>query len=598
MNSVTREFERRVEHHQFLYQQLNKKVDLFSWIRAIVFLVSLSFSVYLLSVHEIVVALIVFSLGFIFFGTLVNWHNRLKFRRGLQFEHIDLNKKEIALLERDFQGLDQGHGYLDKNHPYSSDLDVFGHRSLFQLLNRSRLRLTKDKLAEWLSTPADVKEILLRQEAVKELTTKDEWRQRFLALGGVLFKGKEGGKQDDLLPILNLEVSTQSLAFIKLAKNIVTPLAIGLLIYLSFHPENWSVLLVFFVVNYILSGRYGIKSIDATLIGGQIFSTIKTYSMLLEHIEQGNFQSTILSKLHVRLKEEQLSSKSIRKLGRIVHLMESRSNMFYAVLNGLFLIDFHILYRYFNWKKTYSHLVESWVDTVSTFDVVAGMSSYASGNPTFVFPQIFASGHQYEAQGLGHPLLNQKMLKTNDFTLEGKGSVVLLTGSNMSGKSTFLRTLGLNAVLAYAGAPVAASSMSLSRFNVFTSMRNQDNLDENISSFYAELKRLNQLLKTLKTQEFPTFYLLDELLKGTNSSDRHTGCEALIRQLVCENAYGLISTHDLALTSLDQEVSQLRNFSFNSDVKGDKIYFDYKLSEGACRSFNASYLMKKMGIGI
>ena len=198
----------------------------------------------------------------------------------------------------------------------------------------------------------------------------------------------------------------------------------------------------------------------------------------------------------------------------------------------------------------------------------------------------------------GNPLIFANERICNDFSLKEQGQIAVVTGSNMSGKSTFLRTLGVNAVLAFTGAPCCAASITLSNFQVFTGMRTQDNLEEHVSSFYAELKRIKQLLETVQKNESPVFFLLDEILKGTNSKDRHLGSAALVRQLSEEQAFGLVSTHDLELGDLADVMDKVVNYSFNSHINGNEISFDYKLTRGICRSFNASKLMENMGIKI
>jgi len=225
------------------------------------------------------------------------------------------------------------------------------------------------------------------------------------------------------------------------------------------------------------------------------------------------------------------------------------------------------------------------------------ISAFAFANEKYIFPKVNEGAPIFSAEKLGHPLIPSKQRINNNFQLKGKGAIGVITGSNMSGKSTFLRTIGVNAVLAFAGAPVCADQLELSIFQVFTSMRTKDNLEENISSFYAELLRLKMLLQTINENR-PVLFLLDEILKGTNSADRHIGAESLIIQLSQLNAFGLISTHDLKLGKLKLKTDKLRNYNFSSSIDGQEIIFDFKLRDGICRSTNASQLMAKIGIQI
>jgi DNA mismatch repair ATPase MutS len=241
---------------------------------------------------------------------------------------------------------------------------------------------------------------------------------------------------------------------------------------------------------------------------------------------------------------------------------------------------------------------ESWLNILFEYEAVSCLAGLNYIQKKWSFPQIVADGFTYDASQISHPLIFKGKAVANDFVLNDNPATWIITGSNMSGKSTFLRTLGINAVLAFAGAPVAASEMKLSRFLVFTSMRTEDNLQESTSSFYAELKRLKQLLEYINDQ-IPVFYLLDEILKGTNSSDRNTGGKALIRQLQGTNSSGIIATHDIELSNLEKEApGKIYNFSFSSDVTDGQLFFDYKLKEGVCRSFNATELMRQIGIQV
>jgi len=231
-------------------------------------------------------------------------------------------------------------------------------------------------------------------------------------------------------------------------------------------------------------------------------------------------------------------------------------------------------------------------------EALCSLAGFSYSNPHYVYPSIEDEKAYIKVRSLGHPLiLNQERI-TNDLDLEKPGSIALVTGSNMSGKSTFLRTVGVNIVLGLCGAPVCAESAEISHVQLFTGMRTEDNLEEHVSSFYAELQRIQSLLKMVDQEETTILFMLDEILKGTNSKDRHKGAAALIRQLSKTNSFGFVSTHDLELGDLQQELSGVKNYSFNSRIEGDEIIFDYTLEEGLCRSFNASKLMEKIGINM
>ncbi|MDX5349072.1 MAG: DNA mismatch repair protein MutS, partial [Hymenobacteraceae bacterium] len=266
--------------------------------------------------------------------------------------------------------------------------------------------------------------------------------------------------------------------------------------------------------------------------------------------------------------------------------------------NNLLMWDFYWMWRLERWKKQSVPNLEPAIAALAEVETLSSFSAFWYANPSNILPNLSDTPFEVTAESLGHPLIIKDDRVVNDFEMAGAGKTVVITGSNMSGKSTFLRTVGLNVVLALAGAPVAARKFTVYPMQVFTSMRTADDLSESTSSFYAELKRLRLLLDLTETGQ-PVLYLLDEILKGTNSHDRHLGAVSLVRQLQRQNQSGLISTHDLALGELAQQSPEtIRNYSFNSHIEANKIIFDYHLTPGICRSFNASQLMKQMGIEI
>ena len=291
------------------------------------------------------------------------------------------------------------------------------------------------------------------------------------------------------------------------------------------------------------------------------------------------------------------ASVRIQKLSFYINQLNVRRNPFAVILNLYGMWDFHWLYALEKWKKENEYLVVEWFEALGEIDHLISLSNLHYNNPDWHFPSI-GENSKLSATALGHPLITSTNRVTNDLYMELKGNVRLITGSNMAGKSTFLRTVGTNLVLAYAGAPVCAKVLEAPILHLFTSMRTKDNLHENTSSFYAELKRLKLILEAVETTS-DAFFLLDEILKGTNSVDRHTGAKAFILQLMKNKGAGLIATHDLDLAKLEQETKgALENWCFEVDIIEDKLDFDYKIKQGVCQSFNATYLMKNMGFDL
>ncbi len=296
-----------------------------------------------------------------------------------------------------------------------------------------------------------------------------------------------------------------------------------------------------------------------------------------------------------------MPSRAVAELSGLFNRIDYRNNVYFVLLVGLpGLWDLFCIYSLDKWKARYAPLFRDWVDSLADAEAMQSLSGFAWANPDYSVPNItWESEVMIEAGEMGHPLIPQDKRVNNSFSMKGNGKTMLITGSNMSGKSTFLRTIGVNLVLAQMGGVVCASAFSCSPCAVFTSMRTQDSLEENTSSFYAELKRLKHLLDlSAGVQHLPVFYLLDEILKGTNSQDRHRGAEAIIRQLHPRNASGMVSTHDLELGEWAAGQDYVFNYHFKSDIVNEKLVFDYKLQSGICKSFNASELMSMMGIDL
>ena len=304
---------------------------------------------------------------------------------------------------------------------------------------------------------------------------------------------------------------------------------------------------------------------------------------------QHNYSAaTEISRLKKILETFQLRGVKRQALGR---------NLIYVIFNVFWLLDVYWIIQTERWKQRNRPFIKSWASAVSEFEVLSSLAGFSFANPSFTFPEIKEEPYVIRFEMLGHPLISPDKRVCNHFQLDGQGQIVMITGSNMAGKSTFLRTVGLNLVLALMGAPCCAKSGQVSNMKIFTSMRTQDNLEEGISSFRAELKRIEQLLKMINSGE-AIFFLLDEMFKGTNSQDRYRGGVSLIKQLTELNACGVISTHYLELAKLAGNNMIVTNYSFNSAIREGEMTFDYKLTDGVCKDFNASELMKKSGIKI
>ena len=591
---MTTFFESRRAAFQNKAASLGKKYKSIALVRILVFLFGIAFSVYLVHLRLGVAASIAFTATFVAFGILVYYHRRIKDAH-LHHELLArVNKEEINRLNLTLDGFDQGTEFAEEEHPYAYDLDIFGRHSLFQLLNRTGTPKGKMLLAQSLKTHASPDEIAARQAAVAELRNQTNWRQDFQVRPRVS-KAPEGAANDWVLQ------------WLRRAENLVHPWAIYftfllwgafaavlLLVFSSQISFYW--LFAFNVISTLAILPRAKKLGEFAENMAKANALLSAYSKLLKDIESHSFQSPYLADLRARLLAVQTApSQVIRKLNGITDHLENRRNLFYIILNAFLMLDIFLIGSAERWKSKFGHLLEDWLDIIAEFEVIASMAAFAQANPDYSFPKISEENHHFSASALGHPLIRKDKCVANDFSLYGKGSIALITGSNMAGKSTFLRTAGLNLVLAQAGCPVYAAAMVFSPCDVFSSMRTKDNLEENVSTFYAELLRINRLIQKVNDSK-PTFFLLDEILRGTNSHDRLLGAKGLIRQLNQSNAFGLVSSHDVELAQLSDEIPGLINHSFHSSIAGNELMFDYKIRQGVCTNFNAVVLMQKMGI--
>lgn len=590
-------FKNNSSKHQKEDERLSTIYNRISTLRIASFLLALIAVIYFADIRN---GSAIFVIAFLFlasFVLLIKWHNRIKYARNHVRFLKQINEEEIFRLKGDLSSFDTGEDFKTIEHYYSGDLDIFGRNSLFQLLNRTTTATGRKMLANWLLYPTRKKEIEERQEAINELKPKPDFCQNIQATG-LHFQDKKASFES-LKGWINESLIVSSNKFLILSSYVLPLITITLLAGLIWFNLSFGFFLTALLVNGIVLRKvfhYSLKITEQTSKG---VSTLNAISALIKEVENAQFSSLLLREIKKDLSKERKNvSKRIIQLAQILDFLNSRANMFYMGFNLLFLLDIHLIVRAEKWKIDNQNDVENWFNRISEFDVLASFARFAHANPEYTIPEIVEDEYQFEASGMSHPLIKVEERVQNDFQVVDKGKVVIITGSNMSGKSTFLRTVGVNIVLALAGAPVCAKKMQLSRLRIFTSMRTQDNLEEHISSFYAELKRIKQLLDLLDKEELPVLFMLDEILKGTNSLDRHKGAMALVKQLHKTNSFGFVSTHDLELGTEAEQLHYCENYSFNSEIENDKINFDYKISEGICKSFNASALMKNIGIEV
>ncbi len=514
-------------------------------------------------------------------------------------ENYKLLKKiaddELLALNHHFLHFEDGNEFLDTGHFYSYDLDLFGEGSLFQFINRTATQSGKKRLAHWLKNPPFQKEeILKRQAAVKELSNIPEWRLYFLAKGH-LFK-ETAEMSDEIKSWSATELKLEHASKIKWLINVIPLLTVATAVLAIAGITDLALYFMIFAQWFLLYRFRKPISLYFDFFEKKS-SVFSKYVQLLEYIENHEFQSEFLVELHKKVKHPVSASLIFRHLKKGVKEFEYRANLIVGfVLNSIFLWDIRSVYKLWKWQNQHHEKLAVWLEVIAEMDALISLANLAHNSPDYIFPEIKEEGFVFQAEKLGHPLLHPKKRVDNDLTIDGWSQVLIITGANMAGKSTFLRAVGVNLVLARTGAPVCAGEMIFTPIEIYTNMRTTDSLLKDESYFFAELRRIKTVLDKLQNGE-RIFVILDEILKGTNSVDKLNGSKKLIHRLVELNSVSLIATHDLKLSELENEFpQQVHNKCFEIRIENNELVFDYKLSDGATKTMNATFLMKKMGI--
>jgi MutS domain V len=547
-----------------------------------------------------------FALGiaagaFIVFLILVKIYDKVSKRMAFYGKIKDINVDELSYLNEGQLHFEDGSEFVNPSHSYSYDLDIFGKRSLFQHVNRTANSIGKEKLAHYFLFDFSKKEILDNQAAIKELTDMVDWRQRFYAIGLLDPDSPHTAKHliqwfqkpaKTISPIIRVLCYVMPLAFV----------ASVVALFITDDDFYFSLVKLFAVLNLSLAGLFFKEIKEEVEILGKLFKTIDNYSQLIQLIENQTFTSEKLKILRGLLLVNQAennknlkASAQIKSLSDILSRLSSVENLVGALIsNSTFLYHVFSLMALYKWKGQFAKEAPQYLAVIAEFEALNSLANFSFNNPEFTFPSI-SEEKIFKATQIGHPLLGRQKRVPTSLNLDNQ-RFIILTGSNMSGKSTFLRTVGINLVLAKMGSPVCAQSMTTYPFEVRSCMRVDDSLQDNDSYFYAELKRLKEIVDYMK-QNPNCFILLDEILRGTNSNDKQAGTIALIEQLVENNVIGIIATHDLEVCNLtDKHPTFLANKCFEVEILDNNLHFDYQLRDGICRNKSAYFLMKKMGI--
>ncbi len=573
---------------------LSKKIIQSGWIRVIIFLALFVIPYYFAAISARL-AIGSFLLIAVFFGFFIKKFNTLKRRRKEAEILIQLNKSELKAIKGDWSCFENGSQFINPSHNYSHDLDLFGPGSFFQYINRSSTKGGELLLYKELTEPLlGVEDINERQNALKELSELTNFRQLFYTKGKLLEE-----TEDDINKITQIAsykpILLKRQSYYKILTTVLPLLFFTSLIF-SFFGLNASICTLLFLTNLTVVGSK-LKILNKTNIVFTSLSTLlKKYAVLTELVCEQTFTSSQLNKLKDGLfYNQQKASTIINQLSHYMNQFDQRNGIIGGILlNGAALWDFIYVLKIEKWLHKHNDHINYWIDIIHQMDVLQSMAGYVHNHSDFTFP-IVSNSTILSAENLGHPLLDRHSRITNNFDF--KNSIFsLITGANMSGKSTFLRTVGLNLVIARCGMNVCATKMTFKPMPLVTNMRTSDSLYKHESYFYAELKRLQMIIEKLKEGN-NLFIILDEILKGTNSKDKTYGSMELIKNLLSLKGYGMIATHDLELGILETETKgKITNLCFEVEHKKDHLLFDYKLRNGITQNHNATFLMTQMGI--
>ncbi|SHH03688.1 MutS domain V [Flavobacterium fluvii] len=586
-------YQNKVAHYAGALDKINTKYNTISILRLLSIFICLICLFYYIKTDQTTYVVSAF-LSFVGFVFLMRIHSILAFKKQLTSTLLTINKNEISYLKREKIPFENGVEFNDFHHPYAYDLDIFGEHSLFQNLNRTATFIGKKTLANQLLTLNSNEAILENQEAVTELKTKIDWRQEFLALATICQDSKSAF--DSLLRWNTIKKSPLSKVLLTLSF-VMPALFFGLLI--AYFITDKGILIAYltyvFIANSMILGM-AFKRIQSEITqASNIDKIIKQYSLLVKKIENETFQSKKLQDLQQQLLSNNAkASQHLKELSELFSSMDTVGNFVVVLLfDGVFLYHVHVLKSLLKWKENYSTELERWMNVIGEFEMLNSLANLAHNNPGFVFPKI-NSEYKISFSDLGHPLLNPASRVGNDTHFYPQ-SFVILTGSNMSGKSTFLRSLGINMVLGGIGSVVCASEATIHPLPVLVSMRLSDSLSDSESYFFAEIKRLKQIMDVL--EESPTFVLLDEILRGTNSDDKRNGTIEVVKKIIAQKAIGAIATHDIEVCLTTNAYPDiLTNQCFEVEIRDNELYFDYKLRNGICQNKSATFLMQKMGV--
>jgi len=591
--TISSAYTTRRQSHLALWQQLTQRYNYISAVR-LALVLGIIFCVYRYFNTADSLFLWAAALAAGLFILLLNLHTRISWKRRIEKALIQINEQELAYLSHESIPFADGLAHSDPVHAYTYDLDIFGKNSLFQHLNRTATWIGETHLAGLLGSLLPNERIRENQEAIQSLAPKIGWRQHTLAIATLISDSKDA--YDKLMRWARTEVREMPVIIIAAMYAMPALLMAAIAAFAITRAGVWADAITWlFLLNLLILGSQAKRIRQEMRELDKVAEITRLYGLILEQIEKEPFEAPRLLALKAQLEHENTyASQQIKKLATLFSNMEGIQNGLAAILfNGFLLYHLHTLRALIGWRKKYAAQMPAWLAVIGEIEALNSLANFSCNNPAFAFPTLNDRA-EIAFQDLGHPLIREAVRVCNSVDFNAQ-RFIILTGSNMSGKSTFLRTLGINMVLAGIGAPFCATRADLHPLNVLVSMRLSDSLSDSESYFFAEVKRLKSIMNQLDAQV--CFVLLDEILRGTNSDDKRSGTIEVIKKMVQKKAIGAIATHDLevCLTAAEHPEA-LTNQCFEVEIIDNELVFDYRLRDGVCKNKSATFLMKKMGI--
>lgn len=580
-------YSENISTNSILLKALKKKLFISSMVRLSIFLITATLVYLFFRNTPVVISSLIGGIALFLF--LISKHTDLIKTKKYLEAVIEINQDEINGLNGDLSSFDDGKSYKDPLHHFSHDIDLFGENSFFHHINRTNRKESETLLASMLSSNS-IDGIPEKQEAIRELSALVKWRQNY-SVSTKLIETEVSSKA--IFSWLNNYKSfiSKPLYYLGVAFPAISLLVFALY-FVQIIPESF--------ILYMLLAGLGITSLFLKKITklsnnvSEFKDVMSQYSGLLIEIENQSFSSELLKSNQSKIKSESKKASAILlELSKYIDALDQRNNMIFGVIgNGYLLWDVKQVFKIERWIAEYKTKVKNWFDVIEFFDAYNSLGNFAYNHADFNYPTL-SNDTIIKAEQLGHFMIDESVRISND-VLVNTNNFIIITGANMAGKSTFLRTVALNIVSANIGLPICAKSFIYNPIKLISSMRTSDSLLDDESYFFSELKRLKFIVDEIKTDKY--FIILDEILKGTNSKDKEEGSKKFVQKLVGSKSTGIIATHDLGLCTIEEQLPQVKNKYFDAEIINDELFFDYKYKEGICQNMNASFLLKKMEI--